>query len=408
MNFDSSNDCSHILVRFDQIEPEVKGLFVNSLRDLDTLFSTLEFAYQTKLYVRESLVILDEIQLFPPARQALKTLLEDGRYDYLETGSLATIEKRAGDILIPSEEHFVDVLPMDFGEYLLATERPMVMPAMRDHFESLRPMGALHQQTMKAYREWMLVGGMPQAVQAFVPEHDFGRADFTKQRILSLYRSDMEDQNEERTEYVRGFFDRIPSELSKHDKRNVISHVDKGARMREYAGPIRWLDQAMVVNIANNVDDPSATLNLAVTDPSFKCYLMDTGLLVSLAYGDGPYLENELYRSILLDKLHVNEGMVVENATAQSLRAGGHRAFFYRETNEATRKTTMEVDFLIRPGNKACPIEVKSSGSKSIKSLTRFREKFGKRVGTAYVLHAGEVKCDGDIVYLPYYMAPLL
>ena len=284
----------------------------------------------------------------------------------------------------------------------------MVMPAIKERFESLKPMGALHQQAMKAYREWTLVGGMPQAVSEFVRTRDFGRADFTKQRILSLYASDMEEQNEERTEYVRGFFERIPSELSKHDKRYVISHVNKGARMREYAGPVQWLDQAMVVNLANNVDGPNAALNLTVTDPSFKCYLMDTGLLVSLAHKDGLYLENELYRAILLDKLHVNEGMVVENATAQSLRTSGHRAFFYRETNKKTRKTTMEVDFLVRRGGKVCSIEVKFSGSKSIKSLVKFREKFGKRVGQAYVLHAGEVKRDGEIVYLPYYMAPLL
>ena len=228
---------SHILVRFDQAEPEIKDLFVNSPRDLNTLFSTLQFAYGTQLYERESLIVFDEVQLFPQARQALKTLLEDGRYDYLETGSLATIEKRAKDILIPSEEHFVDVLPMDFEEYLLATGRPQYMPAIRERFEATRPMAALRQHAMKAYREWMLVGGMPQAVQAFVDTRDFGRADFAKQRILNLYASDMEDQNEERTEYVRGFFERIPSELSKHDKRYVLTHVSEGARMREYAGP---------------------------------------------------------------------------------------------------------------------------------------------------------------------------
>jgi predicted AAA+ superfamily ATPase len=164
----------------------------------------------------------------------------------------------------------------------------------------------------------------------------------------------------------------------------------------------------MIVNLAHNVDDPSAALNLSITDPSFKCYLMDTGLLVSLAYRDQPYLDNELYRAILLDKLHVNEGMVVENATAQSLRASGHRAFFYKEVDKAMRRTTMEVDFLVRRGSKVCPVEVKSSASKSTKSLTRFREKFGKRVGTPYVLHAGDVKREGEVVYLPYYMAPLL
>lgn len=399
---------SFILVRFDQADDDVRRLFTDSLRDLDTLFSTLQFVYGTQLYDRESLIILDEIQLFPLARQALKTLLEDGRYDYLETGSLATIEKKSKDILIPSEEYFIDVLPMDFEEYLEASGNAMVMPAIREHFESLKPMGGMHQGAMKAYREYMLVGGMPQAVAAFLENRDFGRADFAKQRILELYASDMEDQNEENTEYVRGFFERIPSELSKHDKRYVLTHISSSARLREYAGPIRWLDQAMIVNIANNVDDPSAAFNLAVIDPSFKCYMMDTGLLVSLAYKDRPYLENELYRSILLDKLHVNEGMMVENATAQAFRANGHAAFFYRETDESTRKTVMEIDYLIRRGDKVCPIEVKSSDSRSIASLTRFKLKYGKRIGEAFVLHKGEVRREGDTIYLPYYMAPML
>ena len=399
---------SYLLVRFDQAGDDVRSLFTDSLRDLDTLFATLQFVYGKRLYPRESLIILDEIQLFPPARQALKTLLEDGRYDYLETGSLATIEKRSKEILIPSEEYPVDVLPMDFEEYLWATGNDLVIPTLRERFDSLKPMGAMHQGAMKAFREYMLVGGMPRAVRAFAETRDFGRADFAKQRIISLYRSDMADQEEENPEYVTNFFDRIPSELSKHDKRYVLSHVDPHARIRDYRGPIRWLDEAMVINLANNVDDPSAALNLGVIDPSFKCYLMDTGLLVSLAYSDRPYLDNELYRAVLLDKLQVNEGMIVENVVAQCLRASGHRAYFYRETNEATRKTTMEIDFLVRQGNKVCPVEVKSGGSRSAKSILRFKEKFGRKVGMGYVLHAGEIRQEQGLTYLPYYMAPLL
>ena len=399
---------SHILIRFDQVDETIKDLFINGLRDLDTLFATLQFVYNTPLYPRESLIIFDEIQLFPPARQALKTLLEDGRYDYLETGSLAGITKKSKDILIPSEEYALDVLPMDFEEFTWAMNYDMVMPVIREHYQSKKPLGALHQGLMKAFREYILIGGMPQAVTAFSKGKDFGQADFAKQQIINLYKNDMEFQQEENSNYVSNFFDRIPSELSKHDKRYVLSHVDPNARIRDYKGPIRWLDEAMIINIANNVDDPSAAFNLGIIDPSFKCYLMDTGLLVSLAFHDRPYLENDLYKAILLDRLQVNEGMIIENAVAQCLRANGHRAFFYAERDLKNKKISMEIDFLIRQEKKVIPLEVKSGRSNSILSLTRFKEKFGKRIGDAVVLHHGEIKKQDGIWFLPYYMASVL
>lgn len=399
---------SYIVVRFDQTSPDIENLFVNSLRDLDNLFNTLQFEYNTRLYPRESLIILDEIQLFPEARQALKTLVEDGRYDFIETGSLAGIEKKSKKILIPSEEHPVEVLPMDFEEYLWAQGNDLILPKLKEHMKTLKPMGGMHAACMKAYREYMLVGGMPQAVTAFIETKDFGAVDFVKEGILNLYKSDMEDQEEENVEYVTNFFERIPSELSKHDRRYVLSHVNANARVRDYRGAIKWLREAMIINIANHVDEPSVAFNLSVIDPSFKCYLMDTGLLTTLAYKDRPYLENELYKAILLDRLHVNEGMIVENMVAQSLRANGHAAFFYKETNKETKKVVMEIDFLIRRGRKVVPIEVKSGGSKSIKSLIKIKEKFGKRIGDGIVLHHGEIKKEDGIIYLPYYMAPLL
>lgn len=197
---------SYILVRFDQTEESINRLFTESLRDLDMLFNTLQFAYNTRLYQRESLIILDEIQLFPPARQALKTLLEDGRYDYLETGSLATITKKSKNILIPSEEYPLDVLPMDYEEYLWANGNDMIIPALREHLSSLKPMGSLHQHIMKSYREYMLVGGMPQVVSAFTESKDFEKVDFAKEQIINLYQQDMNDQEEENPEYVTGFF----------------------------------------------------------------------------------------------------------------------------------------------------------------------------------------------------------
>lgn len=399
---------SYILVRFDQTEDSINRLFTDSLRDLDMLFNTLQFAYNTRLYRRESLIILDEIQLFPQARQALKTLLEDGRYDYLETGSLATITKKSKNILIPSEEYSLDVLPMDYEEYLWANDNDMVIPTLREHLTSLKPMGGLHQYIMKSYREYMLVGGMPQVVSAFTESKDFEKVDFAKEQIINLYKQDMNDQEEENPEYVTSFFDRIPSELSKHDKRYVLTHLGPNARIRDYKGPIKWLNEAMIINIANNVDEPSAALNLSIIDPSFKCYLMDTGLLITLAYKDRPYLENEMYKAILLDKLQVNEGMLLENMVAQNIRANGRRAYYYKETSRENKKTVMEINFLIRDGNKLVPIEVKSGENRSIKSLTAFKEKYGKKVGRCIVLHHGEIRREDNILWLPYYMAAVI
>lgn len=399
---------SYILVRFDQANDEIRDLLVNGLRDLDTLFAALQLIYGKKLYRRESLIIFDEIQLFPLARQALKTLLEDGRYDYLETGSLAGITKKSKPILIPSEEYSLDVLPMDFEEFLWAKGDEMTMPVIREHFVSKKPMGALHQTIMKAFREYMLIGGMPQAVKAFLESKSFEKADFVKKSIINLYKNDMEDQEEENSDYVTNFFDRIPSELSKHDKRFVIGHINPSARIREYKGAIRWLNEAMLINIANNVDDPSPALNLNISDSAFKCYLSDTGLLVSLAFHDRAYLDNELYKNILLDKLQVNEGMLVENVVAQCLRANGKNAYFYTERNPKTRKTVLEIDFLIRKDKKIIPIEVKSADSTNIKSLKKLKEKYGKRIGDGIVLHHGEIKQQENMTFYPYYMASIL
>ncbi len=399
---------SYILIRFDNADASIRNLFVESLRDLDTFFMQLQLEYRTQLFPGKSLIILDEIQLFPPARQALKTLLEDGRYDYLETGSLAGITKKSKDILIPSEEYTLEVLPMDFEEFLWAQDDRMTFPVLRDYFGKRKPMGALHQVVLKSFREYMLVGGMPQVVTAFLQGKDYAAADFVKQQILTLYKNDMQEQNEESSLYVTNFFDRIPSELSQHDKRYVLSHIDGQARMREYRGPIRWLDEAMIVNIASKVDDPSAAFQLSISDPGFKCYMMDTGLLVSLAFSDRPFLENDLYKAILKDQLGVNEGMLLENIVAQCLKANGHRPFFYARRNEKTRKTEIEIDFLIRKGKKIVPIEVKSSSSSSIKSLLRFKEIYGKHIDAPIVLHHGETKMEEGVQFFPYYMAALL
>lgn len=399
---------SYIEIRFDKAPEEIKDLFINSLEDLDSFFIKLQFFYKKKLYVRESLIILDEIQLFPEARQALKTLLEDKRFDYVETGSLATITKKSKKILIPSEEYPIDVLPMDFEEFLWAKNDELSYDIMKEHFNTLKPLGSMNKSLMYSYREYMLVGGMPQAVYTYITTKDFGETDFIKQNILNLYENDIDNQNEENPTYVKNVLWHIPSELSKHDKKYNLAHIDSNARLREYKGPINWLNEAMIINIAENVNDPSAAFNLSTVDPAFKCYMMDTGLLVSLAYKNQDYLENELYRAILFDKLHVNEGMIVENVTAQILRSKGDIIYYYKKVDKEARQTIMEIDFLIRRNSKVIPIEVKSSSSYSISSLKKFKSTFSCKIGKQYVLHDGDIKKEDEIIYLPYYMACLL
>lgn len=399
---------SYIEIRFDKAPKEIKDLFINSLEDLDAFFNKLQVFYKTKLYKGESLIILDEIQLFPEARQALKTLLEDKRYHYIETGSLASIKKKSKNILIPSEEYSLEVLPMDFEEFLLAVGDNLTYELIKEHFENKKPLGNVHKKIMYSFREYMLVGGMPQAVLAYYKTKDFGEADFAKQNILNLYESDMDIQKEENPVYVKNIFWHIPSELSKHDKKYNLAHVDPNARMREYKDPFVWLDEAMIINIVENVNDPSVAFNLSTINPSFKCYMMDTGLLVSLAYKNKNYLDNELYRAILFDKLHVNEGMIVENVVAQALRNKDLKVYYFKKVDNKTKTTSLEIDFLIRRGNKLIPIEVKSSDSTSIKSLLKFKEMFKGKIGTSYVLHEGDLKIEDNIVYLPYYMAFIL
>ena len=396
---------SFIEIRFDKAPSEIKELFINSLEDLDYFFNKLQVHYKTRLYPGESLIILDKIQFFPEARQALKTLLEDKRYHYVETGSVASITKKSKKILIPSEEYTIEVLPMDFEEFMWALDEDYTLDLVKDHFANLKPLGKINKDIMKKFREYILVGGMPQAVCEYIKTKDFGRVDFIKQSIINLYENDIDTQEEENPVYVKNVFAHIPAELSKHDKQFVLSHIDNRARKREYKEPIKWLNDAMIINVAERVNEPSVAFNLTADNTSFKCYMGDTGLLISLAYKNKDYLENELYEAILFDKLHTNEGMIIENVVSQCLRANGHEVFFYKKTDKESKTTTIEIDFLIRIRNKVSPIEVKSSDRYTISSLMKFKNMYTNRIGTQYVLHNGDIKREGEIVYLPYYMA---
>ncbi len=402
---------SFVTVNFQSANDTIRDLFVNSLLDLDYLYNVIQMQYGVKLFERESLIILDEIQLFPLARQALKTLLEDGRYDFIETGSLAGIKKKTekAEILIPSEEYAIEMFPLDFEEFLWALGDEMTIPFVKGNYDKLKPFGDIHKNIMRKFREYMCVGGMPQAVVKYADTKDFEKVDFVKKEILELYRNDIKNQEEENSTYIGNILDNIPSELSKHEKSSTfkLSHIDKNARYREYSKPLTWLTEAMIVNVARNVTDPSPALTLNMDDERFKCYLLDTGLLLNLGFGDGAYMDNEFYRAILTDKLHINEGMFVENVVSQCLRSNGHRILFYIEYNEAG-KPVMEIDFLIRKDKKVVPIEAKSGKTFAIKSLQNFKTKFTNRVGLQYVLYDGDIKRDGEIIYLPYYVASIL
>lgn len=286
-----------------------------------------------------------------------------------------------------------------------ALDEYYTLDLIKDHFANLKPLGKINKDIMKKFREYILVGGMPQAVCEYIKTKDFGRVDFIKQSIINLYENDIDTQEEENPVYVKNVFAHIPAELSKHDKQFVLSHIDNRARKREYEEPIKWLNDAMIINVAERVNEQSVAFNLTADNTSFKCYMGDTGLLISLAYKNKDYLENELYEAILFDKLHTNEGMIIENVVSQCLRANGHEVFFYKKTDKESKTTTIEIDFLIRIRNKVSPIEVKSSDRYTISSLMKFKNMYTNRIGTQYVLHNGDVKREGEIVYLPYYMA---
>ena len=402
---------SFITINFQSTNDTVRDLFVNSLLDLDYFFNVIQLQYGKKLYKRASLIMLDEIQLYPLARQALKTLLADGRYDYIETGSLAGIKRKteSSEILIPSEEYAVEMFPLDFEEFLQATGDEFTFPIIKSSYENIKPLGNLHKDIFRKFREYMCVGGMPQAVVKYVQTKDFEKVDFAKKEILALYRNDIKNQKEENSTYLGNILDNIPSELSKHEKSSSfqLSHVDKNARYREYSNPLTWLSEAMIVNVARNVTDPSPALTLNMDNERFKCYLLDTGLLINLSFGDGTFMDNGFYKAILTDKLHINEGMFVENAVAQCLRCNGHKILFYVEYNDKG-KPVMEIDFLIRKEKKVVPVEVKSGREFAAKSLRNFKTKFSNRIGFQYVLYDGDVKRDNEVICLPYYMAALL
>lgn len=405
---------SYILIDFFTASQDVKDLFENYLHDLDSFFLFLSNYYQVKLYPRETLIIFDEVQEFPRARGAIKYLVADGRYDYIETGSLMSIKKNVQDALIPSEEHHVNLYPMDFEEFLWALGDDMLMPFIKERFEKKQPLGpALHRKAMDLFRQYLIVGGMPQAVKEFVESRDFDEVDRVKRDILTLYRADMMKHAQGYEIKVARVFDEIPAQLQKHERKFKLADLEKNARMRDYEDALFWLDDAMIVNTCYNSTAPNIGLKLNMDRLTLKCYMADTGLLISHAFDENGIVSEEIYKKILFDKLEVNMGMIVENVVAQMLVASGHKLYFYSNPSREDKNARMEIDFLIAKDkisnrHNISPIEVKSSTRYTLTSLRKFVTKYKEQTHIPYVIHPNDFKEEDGIVYLPLYMTPML
>ena len=405
---------SYLLIDFNRAPKEVTDLFDNYLNDLDTLFMYLSVFYNTKLYERDTLIILDEVQLCPRARSAIKYLVADGRYDYLETGSLMSIKKNVKDILIPSEEEHLKMYPLDFEEFLWALGNETLMQVIRSYYEKQQPMGqALHRKAMDFFRQYMIVGGMPQAVERYVETHDFDSVDRVKRAILELYRADIVKHAAGYEMKVEQIFDDLPAQLQKRDKKFKFSSLKKEARFRDYNDALFWLSDAMIANICYNSTAPRIGLKLNMDRLTLKCYMGDTGLLISHSFDENGIVSEEIYKKLLFDKLDVNKGMLMENMVAQMLTAAGHKLYFYSNSSRDDVTERMEIDFLIAKSkissrHNISPIEVKSGKNYTLTSLEKFRKKYAEQTHIPYVLHTGELKEENGILYLPLYMTPLL
>ena len=405
---------SYILIDFAHVEDEVKSYFLDYKTDFDAFFSHLSLLFRVPLHERNSLIIFDEVQCFPPAREAIKYLVKDGRYDYIETGSLISINKNVKDILIPSEERHVKMYPMDFEEFLWAMGEDMLMPFIKECFLKRHPLGpALHRRAMDYFRQYMIVGGMPQAVEMYANTKSFERTDRVKRDIIDLYRSDIRKYAKGYESKVVRIFDTIPGQLQKHEKKFQLSALKKQARFRDYESSFLWLEDSMVANICHAATEPSVGLRMKQDDSTLKCYMGDTGLLISHSFDEVTIAKEELFRKLLLDKLEINKGMLVENIVAQMLVSGNHKLYFFSSYSKEKSQDTMEVDFLlpkatISSRHNISPIEVKSGVRYTTSSLDKFRRKYGQQLAESYIIHSGDLKITDNTIYLPLYMTPLL
>ena len=396
---------SYILIDFSVAPRSVRELF-EDVSDLNYLFLQLQLQYRRDLHERKSLIIFDEVQLCPLARQAMKALVKDHRYDYIETGSLISIRKNVKDILIPSEERKLPMFPMDYEEFLWAIGDSATVPLLRNCYESERGCGdQIHRKLLRDFRLYMLVGGMPQAVDEYIRTNNFRKTDAVKRDILSLYRDDFKKIDP--TGRISLLFDGVPAQLNTNASRYQVSGVLAGGRADQMLELIAELKDSRTVLVSYHANDPNAGMSANRDLSRFKMFLCDTGLFTTLMFCDRDFTENVIYEKLLNDRLSANLGYLYENVVAQMLAANGNELFYYTFPNEKTRHN-YEIDFLLTRKNKICPLEVKSSGYRTHASLDAFWEKFSDRILQKYLIYTKDFSKDQDITCLPVYMVPFL
>ena len=401
----------HLLIDFSTAEQAVRDNFEN-IGNMDAFFRNLFILTGKTLKERRSVIIFDEVQFFPKARQAIKHLVKDGRFDFIETGSLISIKKNVQDILIPSEEECLTMHPLDFEEFLWAVGNHAAVEAIRDAFVQRKPLGSeIHRKIMQVLRTYMAVGGMPQAVESFVAGKNYLEIDRVKKGILRLYVNDLRKHGGEDKDRAVAVFKSLPAQLMNRNSVFKLSAIEDRARTRNYGGAIDFLQEAMLVNSCVNVTNPEVALAMYADRSRFKLFMADTGLLVSSILDNGGDTD-QMYRSLIIDKLGINQGMIFENLVAQMLRAHGHELYYHAfkhcpEGNAVSKQ--YEVDFLTVRDRRLCPIEVKSSGYKSHKSFDYFREKYHQlKMNERFIVYTRDLAFEDGILYMPVYMAGLI
>lgn len=398
----------YMILDFAKEGKNVKNNFLENMNDLETFFRNLFLLKGRSLKGDHCVIIFDEVQLFPQARQAIKYLVADGRYEYIETGSLISIRKNVTDILIPSEEYRIKMYPMDFEEYLWATGDNVTFEAMQSAFQHRKPLGdAIHRKIMQKFRTYMVVGGMPQAVNAFVEGKTFAQIDFIKRNILSLYEEDLAKYDTENREKASVIFKTIPEQLENKNSHFRFSLIDKNARYQNYVDAVSFIAEDMIGNECINVTKPEVALELFADRSNFKLYMGDTGLLVTQIMRNREDTEEDLYKALIFDNLGINQGMIMENIVAQMLKAAGHDLYFHEYQylpDGAIKEQKYEIDFLAVKKKKICPIEVKSSGYTSHKSFDYLGKKYQMKMQDKYIVYTKDLKYQDEIMYIPLYM----
>ena len=395
---------SYIIIDFSTVSKEIKNLF-EDISDLNYIFLRLQVYFGVELFKRNSVIIFDEVQLNPYARQAIKHLVADGRYDYIETGSLVSIKQNVKGIVIPSEETSIELHPLDFEEFMCAVSgSDSYTNLLKMSFDSNKPLGAAHRKLMRDIRLYMLVGGMPQAVAEYIDTNNLQKVDLVKRDIIRLYLNDFHKIDP--SGRLSLLFESIPSQLNSNATRFKPGNIFNGNN-NEYLELIADMKSSMTVNIAYHANDPNVGLALCKDVSKYKIFLEDTGLFITLAFKDKDFTENVIYQQLLSDKLSVNLGYVYENLVAQILRAKGDELFYYSFKSDTSRHY-YEVDFILSRHNKICPLEVKSSNYKTHTSLDKFCRKFSSRIGSKYLISSKDYHKETDIICLPMYFVQFI